>query len=151
MSKKDTMTGSHFEDIVGTIIERSYQKNKLSIRSQVNVGIKPGGGRHFVDYEVTFNNLIDSSLDKKGLISCKVQNTTGTAEEKIAYEVIKLLDIMNKYPIYTHAWIILGGDGWSPGMKTFILGELIPNWFPTYREKLSIYDTNQLITMGINL
>ena len=87
---RDTTTGSDYENIVELCIKRSCERNKLEARSQSVIGKKPGGGKHRVDWEIY--KLDNPNI--RGLISCKFQSTSGTAEEKIAYEVIKLLHAM---------------------------------------------------------
>ena len=143
---RDTSTGSQYEEIVRLCVQRVCTAQGFTAKSQQTIGAKPGGGNHRVDY-VLVNNA-DST--KKGLISCKFQQTSGTAEEKIAYEVIKLLHAMENNPEYRHSWIVLGGDGWSPGMKNFVTKELV-KWIPEMRTKINILNTDQIMqeTFGI--
>jgi len=143
---RDTSTGSAYEDIVRTCIKRASEKNSFDTFPQQIVGEKPGGGMHRVDYELI--HKLDS--DVRGLISCKYQGTSGTAEEKIAYEVIKLLHTMKMDSRYIHSWIIMGGDGWSSGMREFARKELI-KWIPKMEKKVTILSTDQLITTEIKL
>jgi len=144
---RDTTTGSQFEEIVETTIKRSCLKNNMKANSQVFVGEKPGGGRHRINWELVDKN--DENI--RGLISCKTQNTSGTAEEKIAYEVIKLLHSMKIDSRYQHGWIILGGTGWSHSMKKFVENEL-KEWVPAMVNKITIYmSTDELVTKGISL
>ena len=146
MMVRDTTTGGDYEKIIETTIKRSCQMNKLKAEPQIFVGVKPGGGRHRIDWEI-------SEIDNpniRGLVSCKIQNTSGTAEEKLAYEVINLLHTMETDHRYVHAWIIMGGTGWSPSMKKFIEKELIL-WIPRMENKISIYTTtDELVTKGIS-
>lgn len=146
MTSRDTTTGSNYEAIIEMCIKRSCEKNNLIATSQANIGIKPGGGRHRVDWEISDNQ----NPDLRGLISCKYQGTSGTAEEKIAYEVIKLLHAMKTDTRYKKSWIIMGGDGWSEGMKAFIKSHL-GEWIPEMKGKVFILSTDQLITSSLNL
>lgn len=146
MPFRDTSTGSVYEEIVRTCIRRASEKNNFDTFSQQTVGNKPGGGKHRVDYEIVYK--FDSNL--RGLISCKYQGTSGTAEEKIAYEVIKLLHTMKIDSRYKHSWIIMGGDGWSEGMRDFTQQELV-KWIPKMDQKVTILNTDQLITADIKL
>ena len=141
---RDTTTGGAYEEIVATVIRRSCQQRGYVAERQVNVGKKPGGGNHVVDWELT--EL--SNPDRKALISCKTQNTSGTAEEKLAYEAIKLLHAMEQDSRYTHAWIVMGGTGWSDGMVTFAK-ENLPRWVPAAVGRLTVITTDELITRGI--
>ncbi len=136
---RDTTTGSNYEDVIHTCIKRSSVKNQFKYIPQSIVGNKPGGGKHRVDYE-----LIDlSNSNIRGLISCKFQSTSGTAEEKIAYEVIKLLHTMKNNSQYKRSWIVLGGVGWSPQMKTFAT-EHLTEWIPEMQSKVRIIPSTDI-------
>ena len=104
------------------------------------MGKKPGGGNHRVDWEIY--KLGDPLT--RGLISCKFQKASGTAEEKIAYEVIKLLHSMKEDSRFKKSWIVMGGDGWSVGMKEFVRKDL-PKWIPEMKEKVFILNTDEFI------
>lgn len=146
MSRRDTTTGSNYEAIIEMCIKRSCEKNDLGANAQSNVGVKPGGGRHRVDWEIFKNQ--DPSI--RGLISCKYQETSGTAEEKIAYEVIKLLHAMSVDQRFKKSWIIMGGEGWSTGMRSFI-NEYLVDWIPQMKGNVQILTTDQLISTNLNL
>ena len=146
MTSRDTTTGSNYEAIIESCIKRSCEKNNLKAIGQAFVGVKPGGGKHRVDWEIVDNQ--DENV--RGLVSCKYQGTSGTAEEKMAYEVIKLLHAMNEDPRYKKSWIIMGGEGWSPGMREFIKNHL-PEWIPGMKESVTILTTDEIINRGISL
>jgi hypothetical protein len=146
MASRDTTTGSNYEAIIEMCIKRSCKKNNLQAIGQVAIGKKPGGGNHRVDWEISDKN----NPDLRGLISCKYQGTSGTAEEKMAYEVIKLLYAMKIDTRYKRSWIIMGGEGWSDGMRDFIKNHL-SDWIPDMRDKIDILTTDQLINANINL
>ena len=84
------------------------------------------------------------------MISCKYQGTSGTAEEKIAYEVIKLLHAMKVDPRFVKSWIVMGGDGWSSGMRSFVKSEL-KVWIPSMENKISILTTDQLLNTSLEI
>ena len=146
MSSRDTTTGSSYEAIIEMCIKRSCEKNNLEAIAQSTIGIKPGGGRHRVDWEIVDKN--DSN--NRGLISCKYQGTSGTAEEKIAYEVIKLLHAMKEDTRYKKSWIVMGGEGWSEGMREFVRNHL-SEWIPEMKKSIKILTTDQLISSDISL
>ena len=146
MAQRDTTTGSNYEAIIEMCIKRSCEKNELSAFPQSTVGEKPGGGRHRVDWEI----FRTTEPNLRGLISCKYQGTSGTAEEKIAYEVIKLLYSMKMDPRYKKSWIIMGGEGWSPGMREFVNFHLV-EWIPEMRDKVEILTTDQLISADLKI
>jgi hypothetical protein len=143
---RDTTTGSSYEAIIEMCIKRSCEKNNLKAANQVTIGLKPGGGKHRVDWEISDI----TNPDKRGLISCKYQGTSGTAEEKIAYEVIKLLHAMKVDSRYEKSWIIIGGEGWSSGMREFIKVHL-REWIPEMKQKVEILTTDELISADLKL
>lgn len=146
MAIRDTTTGSNYESIVEMCIKRSCDKFELEAISQSIIGEKPGGGDHRVDWEIYKKD----SPNIRGLISCKYQGTSGTAEEKLAYEVIKLLHAMKNDSRYVKSWIVMGGDGWSSGMRNFVNGE-ISEWIPAMRGSVEIVTTDQLISNSLKL
>lgn len=74
-------------------------------RSQVKVGKRCGGGTQKVDA------VAESSGDTI-LISLKWQQTGGTAEQKVPFEVMCLADTV-RASLATRAYVVLGGDGWT--------------------------------------
>jgi hypothetical protein len=143
---RDTTTGSDYEEIVELCIRRSCERNRLEAKSQSVIGEKPGGGKHRVDWEIY--RLDNPNI--RGLISCKFQSTSGTAEEKIVYEVVKLLHAMKIDNRYVKSWIIMGGNGWSEGIREFTKSEL-SDWIPLMKGKVEIISTDQLINANLHL
>lgn len=147
MSPRDTTTGSDFESIVETAVLRFGARHGYTGLSQRVVGQKPGGGDHRIDWELVDN----SDPDYRGLVSCKFQSSSGTAEEKIAYEVVKLLHTMEHDSRYRRAWIAMGGTGWSPGIRRFVKDELV-KWIPAMGGKITIVDsTDEILSAGFKL
>ncbi len=144
---RDTTTGSSFEDIVKACVQRSCSTNGLIANRQKFVGLKPGGGRHRIDWEL----VSQSNASIRGLISCKVQNTSGTADEKVAYEVIKLLYSMDVNPEYKKSWLILGGNAWTQEKINFLNIEM-PKYVPKMNKgKIIIWRTDDLISGNLSL
>ena len=74
-------------------------------RVQVKVGTRPGGGSH----------IVDLCAEKSGeliLISMKWQQTSGTAEQKVPYEVMCLAEAVRDC-LGNRAYLVLGGTGWK--------------------------------------
>jgi hypothetical protein len=101
VTPRNTNTGGVLEAMVLPALERggySYQK-------QVRVGERCGGGVHKVD-----------ALAAKGgetlLVSLKWQQTGGTAEQKVPFEVMCLADAV-RAGHGARAYLVLGGDGWT--------------------------------------
>lgn len=101
---RNTNTGGVLESMILPALERGgYNHSK-----QVDVGIRLGGkGKHKVD-------AVAQKDDKKLLISSKWQQTGGTAEQKVPYEVMCLAEaIEDNKGTYEKAYVVLGGDGWK--------------------------------------
>lgn len=130
---RDTTDGRDFEQVVSIALHRSGQRHGFVARSQQIVGGKPGGGQHRVDWEL----IALADANRRGLVSCKFQNKQGTAEEKIVYEVIKLLYAMEQDARYAHGWLAIGGIGWSPGLLDFVSRDL-PVWIPRMKGAVTI-------------
>lgn len=83
------------------------KRNGYTVLPQQNIGLKPNGKKHIVDVVVERKN------GTKALVSLKWQQTGGTAEEKIPFEVIKLIYTLKNVSEFDAAYLVLGGDGWS--------------------------------------
>ena len=144
---RNTSSGKYYEETVQRAIERSCNKNGLTAKRQQKVGASPSGRRHVVDWE-----LVSNSNDQvRGLVSCKFQDTGGTAEEKVPYEVLKLLFAMENDSRYKRAWIVLGGKGWTDGLKSFYEKGL-RMWIPTIDGRIIIVpDTDTLLSTDLSL
>lgn len=78
----------------------------------VNIGLRPGGGRHFVDRVAEKNG-------RQILVSLKWQQVSGTAEQKVPFEVISLAEAILSGE-YNEAYLVLGGEGWT--LRNFYTG-----------------------------
>jgi hypothetical protein len=102
MVPRDTSTGRVLERMVLPAL----QKGNYFYRTNQPVGRRPGGGR----------NVIDVVAKKGGrtiLVSLKWQQTSGTAEQKIPYEVICLAEAVRSLRSEAKAYLVLGGSGWT--------------------------------------
>jgi hypothetical protein len=88
------------------------------VEAQAYVGNTPNGRKHRV------NALAVTSDNREILVSFKWQQMRGITEEKIPYEVIKLIySIENSEGRFDKAYLVLAGDGWT--LKDWYLsGEL---------------------------
>ena len=106
---RNTTTGKDFEK---TIAKHLTQAG-YTVQSQVQVGTRPNSGRHYID-------LIAKKDKHSFLISLKWQQTTGTAEQKVPYEMICLSEALKQSRGAHHkAFLVLGGEGWT--LKKFYL------------------------------
>ena len=79
-----------------------------AVKRGVHVGTRPGGGKHIVDV------LAKDGRGRTFLISLKWQQVSGTAEQKIPFEVISLAEaIRDARGEFEKAYIVLGGIGWT--------------------------------------
>ena len=103
MSPGSTRTGSVLEDMVLPALRHGGYDCKV----QAGVGKRLGHGAHKVDCVATKNG-------RSLLISVKWQQVSGTAEQKVPFEVICLLDALDAVPgTYAKAYVVLGGEGWK--------------------------------------
>jgi hypothetical protein len=79
---------------------------------QHNVGTRFGGGRHIVDSLAERNG-------RKILISLKWQQSSGTAEQKVPFEVMCLAESVIA-DSFDKAYLVLGGEGWK--LRSFFVG-----------------------------
>lgn len=99
-----TTTGSVMELMVLPALEQGgYEYFR-----QVDIGERPGGGRHVVD-------LVAYDGEGRGrLVSLKWQQTSGTAEQKVPYEAICLAKaVLDEPGRYLRAYLVLGGPAWT--------------------------------------
>ena len=101
MAPRDTTTGAVLEQMVLPALARGG----FDCRTQVNIGDRLGGGRHLVDVVAELNG-------RKHLISLKWQQVSGTAEQKVPFEVISLAEAVLSGE-YASAYLVLGGEGWK--------------------------------------
>jgi hypothetical protein len=86
----------------------ALKKGGYSCDMQVLIGRRLGGARHKVDV------VARDSRGRTYLISLKWQQTSGTAEQKVPYEVICLAEAVREdQGGQTKAYLVLGGGGWS--------------------------------------
>ena len=94
-------TGGVLEAMVMPALEHGgYQLEK-----QVKIGTRCGGGVHKVD-------AIATKDGRRTLVSLKWQQTGGTAEQKVPFEVMCLADAVRASHA-DRAYLVLGGDGWT--------------------------------------
>ena len=130
-----TKTGSTLE----VTVEAVLLNNSYAVEKQQVVGTKPGGGRHKADIVGMRPN------GSKFLVSLKWQQTAGSAEEKIPFEVIKLLHALRENRDFDKAYIVVGGDGFSAGLVDFYLSEEFRSYIRE-SEKIEILTLTDVIT-----
>ncbi|MDQ2938681.1 MAG: hypothetical protein M3R67_14445 [Acidobacteriota bacterium] len=98
---RDTRTGGVLEQMILPSLERGGYQYKV----RVKIGQRLGCGSHYVD-------VIAEKDGRKFLVSLKWQQVSGTAEQKIPFEVICLSEALETGE-YVKAYVVLGGEGWT--------------------------------------
>lgn len=102
MSPRNTTTGRVLEDM----ILPSLRRGGYNYATQVHMGNRIGGRKHLVD--------VVAEKDKQSiLVSLKWQQVSGTAEQKVPFEVISLMDAVLTHSDVGKAYLVLGGNGWT--------------------------------------
>lgn len=102
---RNTKTGLVLERMVLPALEQGGYSYKL----QTKLGQRFGISRHVVD-------AVAEKDGKEILISVKWQQVSGTAEQKVPFEIICLLEALEAGS-YEKAYLVLGGEGWK--FRTF--------------------------------
>lgn len=101
MTQRNTNTGAVLEAMILPALERAG----YACEHQVKIGTRCGGGVHKVDAVATRDGI-------RALVSLKWQQTGGTAEQKVPFEIMCLADAVRAGHA-ARAYLVLGGDGWS--------------------------------------
>lgn len=104
-------SGRILEDLVVPVLTG----NGYAVKMRKAIGAGLGGGKHYLDA------LVTSSGGRTALVSLKWQQSGGTTDEKVPFEVIKLLHAIEAEPKFATAtaYIIVGGDGFRQRLLTF--------------------------------
>lgn len=107
----NTRTG----DVLEKMVLPALDHGKYTYLKHQNIGKRFGAlGRHLVDLVVTAPD------GATFLVSLKWQQTSGTAEQKVPFEVICLADaVRNSAGAYGRAYLVLGSGGWT--LKQFFV------------------------------
>ena len=106
-----TRSGRIWEKVIQPVLDVHYAER---YKAQVAVGTKLTGEAYIADFVVYHpsGNII---------VSAKWQQTKGTAEEKILWDIANLIAIVRGSGGYRKAYVVLGGGGFSEGMLNFLL------------------------------
>jgi hypothetical protein len=108
MTPGSTRTGGVLERMILPALDQGG----YSYDTQVKLGKRLGIGKHVVD-------AIARKDDRQLLISLKWQQVSGTAEQKVPFEIICLLEALEA-GVHHKAYLVLGGEGWT--LRTFYTG-----------------------------
>lgn len=151
MTARNTSTGHVLEQMVRPALRRGGY-SLLNNGRQVVVGHKPNGKPYRADVVAV------SPAGKHYIISLKWQQTSGTAEQKVPFELISLLHILRaRRGAYHKAYLVLGGPGWSlrefyvsGGLRSYIttLPTIGPATFPELAWFIHLSDKQLLAVAG---
>ncbi len=104
LSRRDTRTGAVMEQMLLPALERGgYEYFR-----QVEIGERLGGGKHIADL------VAYDEAGRSYLISLKWQQTSGTAEQKVPFEAMCLIEaVLADAGHYEKAYLVLGGPSWT--------------------------------------
>jgi hypothetical protein len=109
MSPGSTRTGRVLEEMVLPALQLAgYQYEKQSCIGRV-MGDRPYRADLLVHEQGSGRRIV---------VSLKWQQVAGTAEQKIPFEVIALLQLLESRAC-DDAYLILGGTGWTPQLREF--------------------------------
>ena len=123
MTPRNTRTGGVLEQMVLPALDQGGYTHKI----QVNIGQRLGCGQHLVD-------VIAEKDNRRILISVKWQQVSGTAEQKVPFEIICLLEALESGD-YGKAFLVLGGEGWT--LREVYVGETLKKYLP-YADKVEV-------------
>jgi len=140
MVPRDTRTGKVHEDMALLSLERGKYKYKQN----VYIGERPGGRKHKIDI------FAQSREGSTFLISLKWQQSSGTAEQKVPFEVICLADaVKNSRGRYKKAYLVLGGEGWT--LRDFYTGGGLRTYFKDkYADLVEILSLESFVAKANN-
>ena len=108
-----------------------------SCHTQVRVGTRPGGRRHKAD-------VVAEKDGRSLLVSLKWQQVPGTAEQKVPFEVISLVEILES-GAHAGAYLVLGGAGWT--LRDYFTGGGLRKHL-VHADKVQILTLEQFIAMA---
>ena len=118
---RGTQTGKTLENMIkSALIDNGY-----GVCEQKVIGKSLFGGRYKADLIIseplTPSHKCNMLSRNKIIISCKWQQVSGTAEQKILYEIASLIKIIKESNgAYKKAYLVFGGGGFSPYAQNFM-------------------------------
>ena len=104
MSPRNTSTGKVLENMILPALTRGG----YSYKTQRPIGKRLGGRVQVVDI------LVSTSTGEVIPVSTKWQQTSGTAEQKVPFEIMCLAEAIHKSNgKLSKAYLVLGGAGWT--------------------------------------
>ncbi len=99
------MTGNEYANLIAAYLSKNYGTRGLAVYREVSLGKSIIGKNRRVDVFAVHN-----ASAKAMAIECKVQTSTGTADEKIPYTLQDLA------AMHVPAFVVYAGSGFSDGV-----------------------------------
>ena len=139
---RNTTTGQVLEKMILPALKNSGYEFK----EQARVGEKPNGRAHKVD-------VLIKNDGKNILLSLKWQETNGTAEQKVPFEIINLLYAFENHDI-EKAYLVLGGTDSNPKKGTS--GWTLREWYLAgglgkyikYEDKIMLMNLEEFVVLA---
>ena len=141
MSKTGVNTGKIFEQLFDTVLP--VQGYRILTKDEYAPFLAPSisGGKHLPD------RVIETPDLRWLILSKKWQETAGTAEQKVPFEIIKLIDAVKKSNgKFPYAYLIIGGEGWTRTLKeSYLNGDL--NQYINGTELVKVINPDRFLTL----
>ena len=134
MPPGNTSTGGVLEQMALPALRRGG----YSFKGGVKIGPRLGISQHKIDV------LAQNPAGSQFLISMKWQQVAGTAEQKIPFEVICLVEALRQER-FQSAYLVLGGDGWRY-KDVYLSGAL--NEFIRGAERVNIVTLDRFVSLA---
>ena len=131
-----TTSGKVLEDIIVPIARR----NGYEIDTQARLGPGLGGGQHWLD------GLVKTPTGDQIALSLKWQAGPGSVDEKVPYEIVKLLTLMDNNASIKRAYIIIGGKGFRTRLLSYYRSGEISKYIPS-AHLIRIVDIDDIMTL----
>ena len=132
-----TRSGATLEDtVIPALTRNGYRYTK-----QMYLAPGLGGGRQRVD------TLITTESDEQINLSVKWQGGSGSADEKVPAEILKMLVLADAHPEIKRSYIVLAGPGWTARLKDFYKKDIV-KFIPRAKE-VKVLETDEFIHLCI--
>jgi hypothetical protein len=111
-----TESQSEFREELIRSLESAATKRHLAFLENSKYGDLYGGKSLTASWEI-YDEFDPTS---RAILIAKFQQTSGTTEEKIPFEVIRALEFLLSNKSFKKVWIVLGGFGWNENFINFI-------------------------------
>ena len=95
------------------MIESLLKFNSYTYEKQIFIGNQLFNNRYKADF------VINDSI----IVSLKWQQVSGTAEQKVIYEIASLIKIIAESSKYNIAYLVIGGNGFSVNAKEYLFNQ----------------------------